>query len=114
MSFTGLMARKGVLKTFSKTVPGTYDASTDTSTSPTTLSVQGYTMQIAGDPDLYNRLQLIESDNPTLLFRPIVPGQIPVLGMTVAWGNDPALTVKYVTPLAMNGTPEAAKLVVSR
>lgn len=114
MSFAGVVARKGAAVTFTKIVPGAYDPATDTTTPPTTLTVTGHAMQIEGDPDLYTRLQLIESDNPTLLFSPDVPGVIPVLGMTVPWGNDPALTVKNITPLAMDGTPTAAKIVCSR
>lgn len=110
MSFAGLVARKGAAVTFTRTVV-VYN-SDDTSTSSTT-TVTGHAMQIAGDPDLYARLQLIESDNPTLLFYPDTPGSIPALGATVAWGGE-TLTVKNVTPLAMNGTPTAARLVVSR
>lgn len=110
MSMRGVIARKGAAVTFTKQIV-TYNAD-DTSTS-TTLTVAGVAMQIEGDPDLYERLQLVESDNPTLLFHPDVPGAIPVLGMTVPWGNE-TLTVKNVTPLAMDGTPTAAKLVCSR
>lgn len=113
MSFAGLVARKGAAVTFSGGTAGTYDPATDTTSGGSVATITGHAMQVAGDPDLYARLQLIESDNPTLLFSPDTPGMIPVLGMTVAWGNE-TLTVKNVTPLAMNGTPTAARIVVSR
>jgi hypothetical protein len=113
MSFAGLLARKGAPVAFGKLVPGEYDSATDTTLPPTTLTVTGTAMQIEGDPDLYARLQLIEQDNPTLLFNPDTVGVLPVLGMTVSWGGE-TLTVKVITPLAMNGTPTAAKIVVSR
>jgi hypothetical protein len=113
MSFSGIMARKGASVTFSKIVPGTYDPETEIRTPPTTLTVTGKAMQVDGDPDLYARLQLIESENPTLEFKADVIGVIPVLGMTVPWGNE-TLTVKNIKPLAMNGTPTAAFLVCSR
>jgi hypothetical protein len=113
MSMKGVVARKGAAVAFGKIVPGTYDPATDTTSPPTTLTVTGVAMQIAGDPDLYTQLQLIEQDNPTLLFVPDVEGVIPVLGMTVSWGGE-VLTAKNITPLAMDGTPTAARIVVSR
>lgn len=113
MSMRGMLTRKGAAVSFGKVVPGAYNPETDTNDPPTTVTVTGRAMQIAGDPDLYTRLQLIESDNPTLLFQPDTVGELPVLGMTVSWGGE-ELTVKNITPLAMDGTPTAAKIVVSR
>jgi hypothetical protein len=99
--------------TFSHETPGTYNPETDTSTPPTTATVTGTAMEIAGDPNLYLQRQLIESENPTLLFTPDTAGQLPGLGWTVVWGGE-TLTVKDVLRLAMAGTAEAAKIVVSR
>jgi hypothetical protein len=113
MSLSGLLARKGAPVTFSKTIPGTYDAPTDTSTPPTTLTVDGFAMQIEGDPDLYTALGLIESDNPTLAFAPKTRGVLPTLGFVVPWGGE-TLTVKNIKPLAMAGIATAARIVVSR
>jgi hypothetical protein len=105
--------RKGAAVTFSYTTPGTYDPVTEITTGSTTVTVSGYAMEIAGDPNLYLQLGLIESENPTLLFRPTTAGQLPALGATVAWGGE-TLTVKNINRLAMDGTPTAAKIVVSR
>lgn len=113
MSMRGVLRRKGAAVTFSHGNAGTYDAATDTWSGGSVTSVTGYAMQIAGNPDLYTALNLIESDNPTLLFQPDTVGQLPALGATVLWGPE-TLTVKNIAPLAMNGTPTAARIVVSR
>lgn len=70
-------------------------------------------MEIDGDPDLYKALELIETENPTLLFKPKTVGQLPGLGATVEWGGE-TFTVKNKKRLAMNGTPTAARIVVGR
>ena len=68
-------------------------------------------MEIDGDPDLYKALELIETENPTLLFKPTIAGQLPPLGASVPWGGE-TFTVKNIKRLAMNGTPTAARIVV--
>lgn len=113
MSLGGVLSRKGAPVTFSHGAAGTYDPATDTMTGGSIVTVTGNAMEIDGDPDLYTALDLIESENPTLLFRPTTAGQMPVLGSTVVWGGE-TLTVKSIKRLAMNGTPTAAKIVVSR
>jgi hypothetical protein len=113
MSLAGVLARKGAPVTFTHVTPGTYDPATDTSTGGTTVTVTGSAMQIEGDPEVYARLGLIQSENPTLLFAPSVVGVLPVLGSTVVWGTD-TLTVKDVEPLAMAGIATAARIRVSR
>jgi hypothetical protein len=113
MSLSGILMRKGAAVTCSHGTAGTYDLTTDTTTGASVVNVTGRAMQIDGDPELYSQLGLIESDNPTLLFKPDTVGQVPALGATLAWGNE-TLTIKNVKPLAMNGTPTAARMVVSR
>lgn len=113
MSLAGILTRKGAPVSFSMTTAGSYDATTDTSSAPATVTVAGKAMQIEGDPDLYKSLELIESENPTLLFQPDTPGQLPALGSSVSWGGH-SFTVKNITPLAMDGTATAARIVVSR
>lgn len=70
-------------------------------------------MQIDGDPDTYKALELIETENPTLLFAPDTVGELPELGSQVSWGGS-SLVVKSRRPLAMNGTATAAMLVVGK
>jgi hypothetical protein len=113
MSLAGALARKGAAVTFSQTTPGTYDGTTGLWSDDVTVTVSGTAMQIEGNPEQYAALGLIQSANPTLLFRPAVVGVLPSLGMTVVWGGAP-LTVKDVEPLAMNGTATAARVRVSR
>lgn len=113
MSVSGVLMRKGAPVTFSHGTPGTYDPATDTTTGGSVATVTGRAMQVAGDPDLYSRLGLIESDNPTLFFKPDTAGEMPPLGASVPWGNE-TLIVKNVKANAMNGTPTEAFIVVSR
>lgn len=105
--------RKGAAATFTYTTPGVYDPATDTTTGGATVELPGVGMEIDGDPNLYVALGLIESENPTILWKPTTAGTLPPLGATVVWGGE-TLTVKNIKRLAMTGTPEAAKIVVSR
>lgn len=113
MSLAGTLARKGAAVTFSHQTAGGYDPLTGITTGAAAETLSGHAMQIESDPDLYLTLGLIESDSPTLLFRPTIPGALPDLGWGVVWGGQP-FTVKNVRALAMDGTPTAAKIVVVR
>jgi hypothetical protein len=113
MSMAGVLARKGAPVTFSQTTPGVYDGTTGVWSDDVVVTVSGLAMQIEGDPETYAALGLVESLNPTLLFRPSVPGVLPALGMTIVWGGNP-LTVKDVEPEAMNGIAKSARIRVSR
>lgn len=110
---SGLIRRKGAAVTFTSTTGGVYDPLTGQTTGATTVTVTGHAMQIAGDPDLYKELGLVESDNPTLQFVPSVTGVLPSLSATVVWGGN-TYAVKNRKPLAMNGTATAAHIVVGR
>jgi hypothetical protein len=112
MSLAGILARKGAAVVFSHTEPGSYDQATDTTTTPATSGVAGHAMEIDGDPELYKALELLTTQSPTLLFKPDTPGQLPGLGWTVFWGGE-TFTVKNITRLAMNGTAQAARIVVT-
>lgn len=113
MSLAGVLTRKGAAVTFSLSSAGAYDPATDTTSNPTTTSVSGHAMEIDGDPDLYKALNLIETDNPTLLFQPAVRGTYPALGSSVVWGGN-TYTLKNRKMLAMNGTVTALRCVVGR
>jgi hypothetical protein len=113
MSLAGVLARKGAPVTFTFGTAGSYDPLTGITTGGTVATVTGTAMQIEGDPEAYAALGLIQSENPTLLFRPDTIGQMPALGSTVAWGAD-TLTVKDLEPLAMNGIATAARVRCSR
>jgi hypothetical protein len=112
MSFAGILARKGAAVTFTQDTPGAYDESTDRSAPPTTVTVDGFAMQIDGDPICTWRSA---SSSPRT--RPCSSGRrrrvLPALGASVVWGGE-TLTVKNIKSLAMAGTPTAARIVVSR
>jgi hypothetical protein len=112
VSLSGVIRRKGAAVTFTSTT-STIDPATDLSSSPVTTTVTGHMMQVAGDPDVYEKLNLVESDNPTCEFVPDVVGQMPELGASVVWGGN-NFVVKNRNALAMAGTATAAFLVVGK
>lgn len=105
------VADAGASVTFTFTSPGTYDATTDTWSTPTTTTVTGSAVEVKGNPDTYERLSLVHSSAPSLFFTPDTYGSLPRPGYTVTW-NSIAYTVKDVDPLAPDGTPIAATIVV--
>lgn len=100
----------GAAVTFTRTVPGTYDASTDTFTAPSTSTITGYALQVAGDPDVYRALSLVESSCPTLLFAPLPIDGTPKVGDTVVWGGT-TFTARAVKVLAPDTTTILARVV---
>ena len=102
------------MTTFTHSMPGTYDAATDTFAPPETWTLTGSAMQVRGDPDVYKALSLIESEAPTLLWVPEIYGDAaPDLGWTCVWSNV-TYTVRSVLPLAPDGVVITAKIVVAR
>jgi hypothetical protein len=72
-----------------------------------------YAMQIDGDPDLYAAARPHRVREPDAALQADTIGQLPRSASTVVVGRRDA-DVKNVKPLAMNGTPTAARIVVSR
>ena len=103
----------GAAVTFTYATAGTYDAATDTYTTPTSTTVSGSAMQVRGTPEQNVVLGLVESEAPTLLFAPTTYGGVPEPGYTVSW-NSVTYTVKAVTPVAPDGTVILARVVVAR
>lgn len=103
----------GVAVTFTKIVPGEYDAEADTWTDADDQSVTGYAIRVKGDPETYRSLGLVEHEAPTLLFAPDTYGELPALGATVAFGGE-TYTVEDVDPVAPDGTAIIARVVVQR
>ena len=103
----------GAAVTFTQTVPGTYDPATDTWTSPSAVTVAGYAIRVKGNPIRYQALELIQSESPTLLFAPTTAGSLPAVGSAVTW-NSIAYTVRDVEPVAPDGQPIIARIIVSR
>lgn len=113
MSLRGVLSRRGRAVVFSKVIPGTYDAETDSTGPSTTLTAPGFAMRIAGNPDEYARLGLIQSEHPMLSFDPDTDGNLPGPGWQVEFGGE-TLTVEDVNPCAMNGTATSAHIRCAR
>lgn len=102
----------GAAVTFTKVAPGTYDGTTDTWSNPTNASVSGYAIRVRGNPDTYEKLNLIEALSNTLLFTPSTYGQVPALGSEVVW-DGVTYTVRDVNQLAPDGKAILSRVVVS-
>jgi hypothetical protein len=108
-----LVTRKGASASFSLTTPGTYDAATDTFTTPTTATVAGQAVAIKGDPERYLGLGLVLQNAITLLFAPTTYGSIPLPGYSVTW-NSTVYTAREVEPIAPDGSTIAARVVCAK
>jgi hypothetical protein len=83
-----MAARKsGTAVTFTKVVEGSYDSSTNTFSGGSTSTVTGYAEQVAGDPERYRALELVETEAPTLDFTPDTYNEEPAQDSTVSWGG---------------------------
>lgn len=101
----------GTAVTFTQASPGTYDAATDTWTTPVETTVAGFAIQTRGNPDVYRELSLVESKAPTILFAPTTFGEIPDLGYTVTWSGV-TYTVKQIAPVQPDGNMIIARIVI--
>lgn len=102
---------------FTRTNPGTYDAATDTYTTPTNTTVSGSAIGVRGKPDRYKALGLALEKMPTLFFTPSDYGlqaytsDFVQPGDTCVW-NGTTFTVKDVDPIAPDGVVIAARIIV--
>jgi len=101
----------GAAAAFTMTLPGTYDPSTDTWSSPSTSTVSGYAVQVKGNPIRYEALGLTQGEAATLLFTPTTYAQVPALGSKVTW-NSTTYTVRDVTNVAPDGSAILSPAVV--
>lgn len=103
----------GLAVTFTRTAGGTYNRLTDTTTGSTTTTVTGWAVRVPGSPITYERLNLVQSEAPTLLFAPTTVGTLPPLSAQVNWGGV-SYTVRDVDPIAPDGVALVARVVVAR
>jgi len=75
-------------------------------------SVSGFAIEVPGNPAKYTALSLIGDDAPTLLFVPTEQGYLPDLGEACTWAGS-RWTARDITPLAIDGTPIMARIVIS-
>jgi hypothetical protein len=105
------VSEAGAAVTWSQTTPGTFDATTETWTTPVTTSCAGYAVEDEGDPQEYRDLELIAMNPATLLFTPSTFGDKPALGMTGTWAGATKV-VKKIRPIQPDGNAIAMYLVV--
>lgn len=113
MSANGMIQSKGVAITFTLTTPGTIDATLDTAGTPSTATVAGYWLEIAGDYESYRALELIVEHSKTGHFAPTTAGEVPALGARCTIGST-EYVVRGVRPIAPAGTATRAMVIVSR
>lgn len=106
------VADAGAAVTFTLESPGTYVEATDTFTPTTMTTCSGYAIEVAGNPETYDRLSLVLSSAPSLFFTPSTYGDLPRPGYGTIWNAKP-YTVKDVLPLAPNGPAIAATVVIA-
>lgn len=78
---------------------------------PVTTTISGSAVRIRGTPSVYDKLKLIESTSPTLLFAASTFGDLPRIGDTTVWGVG--MRVRDVEPVRPDGTTLIARIVVS-
>lgn len=106
------MQRKGAAVTLTVETPGTLNPLTETWSSPTTTEVEGYAIEVPGDPKEYEALGLIQLNPATLFFVPTSYGAAITLGAGLTWAGSARL-VKRVKPLQPDGTPIGARVIVA-
>jgi hypothetical protein len=106
------VAEAGAAVTWTLTLPGTYDSSTDTYTGASSDSCPGYAIEAEGNDKEYQALGLIELNPATLLFTPSTFGDVPVLNATGTWAGS-TKTVKRIRPIQPDGSAIAMYLVVA-
>ncbi len=91
----------------------TYDPATDQGAPVVVTMLTGAAIRVRGNPATYRRLELVETEAPTLLFVPTTYGGTPKAGDELTWESK-AWTVRDVDPLQPDGVTIMAKLVIVR
>lgn len=108
------IAGVGAPVTFTRATPGIYSATADTRTDASTQTVTGVAVRVRGEPSRYRALSLVESEAPTLLFKPTaLYAAAPDVGDSVSWAGDTYL-VRDVDPVAPDGVLVVARVIVAR
>jgi hypothetical protein len=104
---------EGAAVTFTKTDPGTQDATTGLYTGATTVTVEGAAMGTEANIREYERLSLVPRDSRTLLFAPATHGEEPALDSTLTWGGA-TYTLKSFLPFDPDGLSLISYAIVTR
>lgn len=104
------VTKKGAAVSFTLASPGTYDATTDTYTSPTTTTVAGYAVQ--GDAGKQRRAgEVIGETSVVLLFTPSTRGSLPLAGYAVTWNSATYSVVRTFREINPDGAGVIAAYV---
>lgn len=103
----------GQAVTFTKQVPGTIDPATNRLSGASTVTVVGAAVRVKGNPLQYQALELVITEAATLIFAAQTIGQLPPIGASVSFGGE-MYVVRYIDPVAPDGTPLVSRIVVSR
>lgn len=102
------ITENGAVITFPGAIPGTagtYDPATDTwGTGTPATDATGYALQMAGDPDTYRALSIIQSNPVTLMLAASGLSVTPRPGMAMTWAGT-AYTILLSNPTGPDGTP---------
>ena len=99
-------------------VPGAHDATTGRLAAPTTVTVDGYALQVKsltrGDHRVYESLSLTPTEAPLLLFAAATYGDVPTLGAWCLWNGVRHIVRGFGDPVAPGGVPILSRVVVAR
>src|SRR5258708_5302724 len=105
--------------TFTRTTPGIFNAADGTFGASTTTTITGDAIQVRGNPDRYDALNLVLGSMPTLFFTPTLydlragSSDFVLPGDSVQW-NLLTYIVKDIDPIAPDGIIIAARIIISR
>lgn len=114
----GRVAIGGAAITFTKpttssNTPATYDSNSDTPAAPPNeTTVSGMAVEDSAE-QTYAPSSQVQTATRTLLFVPTTYGELPEPGATCTWAGDGA-TIVSVDPIAPNGVPIGARVVIGR
>lgn len=103
--------KNGAAVTFQLEIPGTHIPATDTFTSPSTVTVPGFAVEIPGDPEEYAQYGLTIEQAITLFFVPYPSGVKPELQSTLVWSGT-KYTLAYVVPIRPDGDFLGGRLIL--
>lgn len=89
-----------------------YNPSTDSWTGGAVNDIPGFAVEVPGDPEEYQTLELITAQPATLLFVPVTFDSTPALGMGVTWAGT-ARTVRAVRPIRPDGRFVGGRLLLA-
>lgn len=119
MDYTSIHAKalkrvqaKGAPVSFVKETPGAYDPIEDVTLPPTQEIIDGYAVEVPGDPEEYQTLELIGKGAITLFFVPTTFGEAPALHSTITWAGE-VHTIQSVGPIRPAGDLIAARVIVT-